>query len=364
MTTLNKSVVSVWSEAAAPPNRSLKGRALAREQYIQGILSRERWILARAITLIESSRAADRAMAEQIVEACLPASGNAIRVGVTGVPGAGKSSVIEALGKYLIRDRGENAAVLAIDPSSEINGGSILGDKTRMTFLAASASAFIRPSPSRDSTGGVGHHTREAVILCEAAGYRNILIETVGVGQTEIAVRDMVDFLLLVALAGAGDELQGMKRGVMEMADLVAINKCDGSNAAAAERARAEAETALHYFPASPSGWTPHAIACSAQNGRGIESIWTAVLDYRAMTTANGWLEHLRREQQLRWMDTAIEQGLKGLFRSHPAILGKLKTLEQDVLEGRTSPLRAANSLLDMYALHEGSAILKKPSRQ
>jgi len=292
-------------------------------------------------------------MAEQIVESCLPASGRSIRVGVTGVPGAGKSSIIEALGKHLIQERGENVAVLAIDPSSEISGGSILGDKTRMTFLAASGSAFIRPSPARGSTGGVAHHTREAMILCEAAGYKNILIETVGVGQTEIAVREMVDFLLLIALGGAGDELQGIKRGVMEMADLVAVNKADRSNTAAAETARAEAENALRLLPASASGWTPQAIVCSAQNGRGIKAIWTAVLEHQTITKTNGWLEHLRREQQLRWMNSAIEQGLMRLFHSHPAILRHMSDLERDVLEGRTSPLRAANSLLEMYALQE-----------
>ena len=195
-------------------------KCLSGSTYIEGILRGDRSVLAQAITLIESSRAADRELAEQIIERCLPASGNSIRVGITGVPGAGKSSLIEALGKYLIAERGETVAVLAIDPSSQLSGGSILGDKTRMTFLASSDSAFIRPSPSRGAHGGVAQHTREAMLLCEAAGYQNILVETVGVGQSETAVHDMVDFFLLVTLAGAGDELQGIKRGVMELADV------------------------------------------------------------------------------------------------------------------------------------------------
>ena len=207
--------------------------------------------LARAITLIESSRAADEELAERILEDCLPHSGGSIRVGITGVPGAGKSSMIEALGTSLIRDHGQKVAVLAVDPSSQRSGGSILGDKTRMASLAASDMAFIRPSPSRGSLGGVAQRTREVMLLCEAAGYDNILVETVGVGQSESAVRDMVDFFVLIALTGAGDELQGMKRGVMELADLVVVNKADGANLRAAERERVQLQNALHYFPAS-----------------------------------------------------------------------------------------------------------------
>jgi len=366
LTASSKNAASIASvEPAARSSRAPKVQPLSPARYVEGVLSGDRSILARAITLIESSRPADRAMASQIVEACLPSSGNSIRVGITGVPGAGKSSLIETLGKHLIQDRGEKVAVLAIDPSSEISGGSILGDKTRMTFLAASPSAFIRPSPARGSAGGVAHHTRDAMILCEAAGYKNIFIETVGVGQSETAVREMVDFLLLTALAGAGDELQGIKRGVMEMADVIAVNKTDGNNIAAAERARVEAENALHFFPAARSGWTPRAISCSAQTGRGIASIWAAILEHQSITKANGWLDRVRREQQLRWMNAAIEQGLHRLFHSHPAILRNLKTLEQDVLEGRVSPLRAASSLLETYALQDPIPIKKtrKPSR-
>jgi LAO/AO transport system kinase len=329
---------------------SQRRRSLSRQQYVDGILHGQRTVLARAITLIESSRAADREVAEQILEDCLPHCGNSIRVGITGVPGAGKSSVIEVLGRYLIGEFGQKVAVLAIDPSSQLSGGSILGDKTRMQSLASSEKAFIRPSPSRGSLGGVAQRTREAMLLCEAAGYQNIIVETVGVGQSETAVHDMVDFFLLITLTGAGDELQGIKRGVMEMADLVAINKADGTNLAAAERARFEAQNALHYFPASPSGWTPRALTCSAQTRKGIAELWKCVLEYTDLTKANGWFTLTRREQTRRWMHEIIELGLRQRFESHPAIRERIGALEQEVLEGRTTSFRAARSLLDLYS--------------
>jgi LAO/AO transport system kinase len=331
---------------------SKRRQALSCQQYVDGILSGDRIVLAQAITLIESSRAADCDLAECIVEACLPHSGNSIRVGITGVPGAGKSTVIEVLGTSLICERGEKVAVLAVDPSSQLSGGSILGDKTRMTSLAASEMAFIRPSPSRGSLGGVARRTREAMLLCEAACYRNILVETVGVGQSETAVHDMVDFFLLITLAGAGDELQGIKRGVMELADIVVINKADGANLVAAERARVEAQNALHYFPASLSGWTPRARTCSAQTGMGIAAVWDCVLKHHAMTRANGWHSRNRRGQTRLWMHEIIQQGLRQRFDAHPAIQRCMSALEQDVLEGRTTSFRAARTLLDIYAGH------------
>jgi LAO/AO transport system kinase len=334
------------ANVSAPPARR---HFLSHQQFVDGILRGQRAILAQAITLIESSRPADRDRAERVLEACLPHSGQSIRVGITGVPGAGKSSVIEVLGSSLIRDRGEKVAVLAIDPSSRLSGGSILGDKTRMKSLAASDFAFIRPSPSRGSLGGVAQHTREAMLLCEAAGYRNILVETVGVGQSETAVHDMVDFFLLITLTGAGDELQGMKRGVMELADLVVVNKADGNNKTAAERARIEAQNALHYFPASPSEWSPRALLCSAKTGLGISELWTCVLDYAAITRKNGWFAQTRRNQTRLWMHDMIEQGLMQQFQSHPAIRKRLHAIEQDVLEGRMTSFRAARSLLGIY---------------
>jgi LAO/AO transport system kinase len=324
-------------------------RALTRQELLDGVLAGDRTILARAITLIESSRATDRELAEQLIEDCLPHSGNSIRVGITGVPGAGKSSAIEALGTFLIAEHRQKIAVLAIDPSSQLSGGSILGDKTRMQSLASSDMAFIRPSPSRGSLGGVAQRTREVMLLCEAAGYKNILVETVGVGQSEIAVHGMVDFFLLLMLAGAGDELQGMKRGVMEMADLVVVNKADGANLAAAERARSDAQNALHYVPASPSGWTPRALTCSAQTGKGIAELWACVLEHAALTKANGWFLRARREQTRTWMHEIIQQGLRQRFESHPDIRKRMEELEQEVLEGRTTSFRAALTLLEMH---------------
>jgi LAO/AO transport system kinase len=324
-------------------------RELSLQQFMDGILGGDRTILARAITLIESSRAADRQLAERIVEDCLPYSGNSLRVGITGVPGAGKSSIIEVLGSHLISSYQQKVAVLAIDPSSQLSGGSILGDKTRMESLAASDMAFIRPSPSRGSLGGVAQRTREAMLLCEAAGYQNILVETVGVGQSETAVHGMVDFFLLITLAGAGDELQGMKRGIMELADLVAVNKADGNNVVAAERARAETQNALHYLPASLSGWTPRAVTCSAQTGKGIVELWSIVLDYAALTKANGWFTRKRQEQTHMWMNEIIRQGLIHQFETHPAIRGRMEELELEALEGRMTSFRAARTLLDLY---------------
>jgi LAO/AO transport system kinase len=239
--------------------------------------------------------------------------------------------------------------VLAIDPSSQLSGGSILGDKTRMKSLAASEMAFIRPSPSGGSLGGVAQRTREVMLLCEAAGYQNIIVETVGVGQSETAVHDMVDFFLLIMLAGAGDELQGMKRGVMELADLVVINKADGSNRAAAEKARTEAQNALHYFPSSQAGWTPRALTCSARTGNGIPELWNCVLAYIALTKANGYFGLARRNQMKQWMHEIIQNGLRRQFESHPAIQKRLEALEQDVVQGRTTSFRAARALLDIY---------------
>lgn len=332
------------------PPRARRGHgSLTREQYLAGILRSDRMVLARAITLVESALDSDRQIAEQIVEDCLPYGGHSLRVGITGVPGAGKSSLIEALGGYLIAERKEKVAVLAIDPSSQISGGSILGDKTRMTMLAASEMAFVRPSPSRGIAGGVAQRTREAMLLCEAAGYRNILVETVGVGQSETAVHEMVDFFLLITLAGAGDELQGIKRGVMELADLVAVNKADGANGPAAERARAEAQNALHFFPAAPSGWTPRAVTCSARTGAGIRELWECALDYAALTQANGWFARARREQQRRWMHEMIGQALQQRFEAHPAVRSGMEAMERDVAEGRATSFRAARMLLDAY---------------
>jgi LAO/AO transport system kinase len=358
---VNESAIHVLPGCSAPeaPSEPLhrattRHRALSLQQYVDGILRGDRTILARAITLIESTREADRTMAEQIVENCLPHSGNSIRVGITGVPGAGKSSVIEVLGSYLIGNCGQKVAVLAIDPSSRISGGSILGDKTRMSSLSASDLAFVRPSPSRGTLGGVAQRTRETMLLCEAAGYENILVETVGVGQSETTVYDMVDFFLLIALAGAGDELQGMKRGVMELADVVAINKADGANIRAAEKARSEAQNALHYLPAPQSGWIPRALTCSAQTYKGIPALWQCVTEYVAMTKANGWFALARKNQTQKWMNEIIRESLRQRFEAHPAIKKRKDALEKEALEGRITSFRAARELLETYSDTKG----------
>jgi LAO/AO transport system kinase len=327
----------------------MPSRRLSRDAYVEGVLRGDRTILSQAITLIESLRPEDTELAQDVLEQCLPYSGDSIRVGITGVPGVGKSSVIEVLGVYLTQQRAEKVAVLAVDPSSQVSRGSILGDKTRMETLANDERSFIRPSPSGGSLGGVARRTRETMLLCEAAGYRNVIVETVGVGQSETAVRSMVDFFLLLMLAGAGDELQGMKRGIIEMTDLIAFNKADGSNRAKAESARREYENALHLFSGSGTGWTPRVITCSARAREGIAEIWEAVLDHNAWLNSTGQLEGFRREQVKTWMYELIEQALREEFLRHAGVREKLPAYEQDVLAGRISPFRAARRLLDIY---------------
>ncbi len=324
-------------------------RRPSREQFIEGVLAGDRAVLGQAITLIESTRAEDSELAQDILEACLPKAEESVRLGITGVPGVGKSTLIEALGTYLTRELGERVAVLAVDPSSTISHGSILGDKTRMAALAVDDLAFIRPSPSAGSLGGVARRTRETMLLCEAAGYRNILVETVGVGQSETTVRSMVDFFLLLMLAGAGDELQGMKRGIMEMTDLVAINKADGGNRDKAQMARREYEHALHFFAPAASGWVPHVITCSGQTREGVGQIWDKVLEHNAWMRERGLFDANRREQARSWMYESLEYGLREQFQRDAAVRGALPALEADVLEGRVSSYRAARRLLDLY---------------
>jgi LAO/AO transport system kinase len=288
-------------------------------------------------------------MAQEIIEKCLKHAGDTLRVGITGIPGVGKSTFIEALGTYLTRERREKVAVLAVDPSSQFSGGSILGDKTRMETLAADERAFIRPSPSRGSLGGVARRTRETMILCEAAGYRNILVETVGVGQSETAVHSMVDFFLLLMIAGAGDELQGVKWGIMEMTDLIAINKADGSNRARAEATRREYQSALHLMPPSPSGWNPRVVTCSAIAREGIGAIWGTVEKHHAQMRSNGFFESRRRDQLRAWLQSMIDQGLREGFARHPEVRAHYQEIESAVADGRMTSFRAAQRLLDIY---------------
>lgn len=315
------------------------------QAYVDGVLAGDRALLGRAITLIESRRDDHQALAQDLLTAILPRTGHARRVGVTGVPGAGKSTLIDALGTRLT-GAGHRVAVLAIDPSSRISGGSILGDKTRMGRLGTDPNAFIRPSPSARTLGGVARKTREAMLLCEAAGHDVVLVETVGVGQSETVVADMVDVFLLLTLGGAGDELQGIKRGVMELADVVAVNKADGANAPAAERAAAELRQALHYMRPPHPGWTVPVLTVSARDGSRLDELWAELERHRAVLEAAGDLARRRQEQQLRWMWSLVEESLLQSLRDNPAVAALLPELEAAVRDGRLPPTRAARRLL------------------
>lgn len=319
------------------------------KQYTQGILKGERAILSQAITLIESTLISDQKLAQKIIETCLPYSGKALRIGITGVPGVGKSTFIEALGFLLVEKYKKKLAVLAIDPSSARSKGSILGDKTRMEKLANHSSAFIRPSPSAGSLGGVAQKTRESIILCEAAGYDVIFIETVGVGQSETAVHAMVDFFLLLMLAGAGDELQGIKRGIMEMADALIINKADGDNYQKALVAKSQYANALHLFPNPPSDWLPKTAVCSSIKSSGLEEIWEMILDYQQYTQANGYFKKKRKEQNLQALSASLEAKLQHRFFENKAIKEKSKFLEKQVTDQKASPYQAAEELMQFF---------------
>ena len=316
------------------------------EEYVQGILIGNRTLLSKAITLVESALPKHHALAQEIISGCLPHAGKSIRVGITGVPGVGKSTFIETLGKHLTSS-GHKVAVLAIDPSSMHSKGSILGDKTRMEDLANDPDAFIRPSASAGSLGGVARKTREAIILCEAAGFDCIFVETVGVGQSETAVHSMVDFFLLLMLAGAGDELQGIKRGIMEMADAIIINKADGDNIEKAELAGREYKNALHLFPATASGWEVPVETCSARYHEGIASVWKIVERYRStMTEESDYFYRKRREQTVQAMYDSINQQLKSRFFDQDEVKQRIKELEKKVLAGKMSAYQAAGELL------------------
>ncbi len=326
-----------------------KKKPLSVSDYVNGIRSGNISILGQAVTLIESNLAEHQDIAQQIIEQCLPYSGNTVRLGITGVPGAGKSTFIEALGMHLIK-QGKKLAVLAIDPSSERTKGSILGDKTRMAELSAAENAFIRPSPSAGSLGGVARKTRESIILCEAAGFDTIFVETVGVGQSETAVHSMVDFFLMLQISGAGDELQGIKRGIMEMVDGVTINKCDGNNVEKAKVTRAQIDNALHLFPMPESGWTPEVKTCSSIEGNGISDVWDMIERYMTFVKENNYFEQKRTQQSRYWMYESINEQLKNNFYQNPHIQKLLEINEQKVLNNKLSSFIAAHQLLEEYA--------------
>ncbi|GAB1855676.1 methylmalonyl Co-A mutase-associated GTPase MeaB [Flavobacteriaceae bacterium MHTCC 0001] len=327
--------------------KSKRNKQLNTEQLIKGILNQNITDLSRAITLVESTNPSHQKQANTILKACLPHANNAIRVGITGVPGVGKSTFIETFGKHLTA-MGKRVAVLAIDPSSAVTKGSILGDKTRMATLVKDKNAYVRPSAAGNTLGGVARATKEAIILCEAAGFNIIIIETVGVGQSETAVHSMVDFFLLLKLAGAGDELQGIKRGIIEMADAIAINKADANNKKAAEVAKTEFNRALHFYPQKPSGWTPKVTLCSALKNEGIAAIWTLVSDYVELTKANNYFETQRNEQNKYWLIQTIESRLKSNFFNQEKIKAALETQLKLVENNETTPFVAAEYILNL----------------
>ena len=325
-----------------------KKRRLSTDEYVEGILAGNITTLSQAITLVESNNPAHYAQAQEIIERCLPHAGRSVRIGITGVPGAGKSTFIEAIGNMVTSLR-HKLAVLAIDPSSERSGGSILGDKTRMESISGNPDVFIRPSPSAGSLGGVARKTRETIVLCEAAGFDVVFIETVGVGQSETAVHSMVDMFMLLQISGAGDELQGIKRGIMEMADIMVITKADGENIHKAELAKTQFQGALRLFPVPESGWRPKVYTCSAVAATGLEEVWKGVEEFLDHIQANGYFRHNRNRQNKYWMYESINEVLRNSFYHDPAVEARVAEYEKRVLEDKISSFIAAKELLDIY---------------
>ncbi len=318
------------------------------DEFVDGILRGDITCLSRAVTLVESNKNEHQEIAQQIIERCLPHSGKSMRVGITGVPGAGKSTSIDSFGMHLIK-QGRKLAVLAIDPSSERSGGSILGDKTRMELLSREKNAFIRPSPTAGSLGGVARKTRETIILCEAAGFDTIFVETVGVGQSETAVHSMVDFFLLIQLAGTGDELQGIKRGIMEMADGIVINKADGDNVDKANLAASHFRNALHLFPPTESGWKPKVLTYSGYYALGIKEIWDMIDEYRHYTTDSGYFHEKRQRQAKWWMYETINEVLRKSFYANESVEKMQGDIEHNIVTDKMSSFTGAHALLNAY---------------
>lgn len=339
------SIVNPYLKLRKKPKR----RQLSVGDFVEGIIKGDVTVLSQAVTLVESVKPEHQTMAQEVIEKCLPYAGKSIRVGISGVPGAGKSTSIDVFGLHVLEERGGKLAVLAIDPSSERSKGSILGDKTRMEKLSVHPDSFIRPSPSAGSLGGVARKTRETIILCEAAGFDKIFVETVGVGQSETAVHSMVDFFLLIQLAGTGDELQGIKRGIMEMADGIVINKADGNNIEKAKLAASHFRNALHLFPAPESGWTPQVLTYSGFYGIGIKEIWDMVYQYMDFVKDNGYFAYRRNEQSKYWMYETINEHLRDSFYQNARIESMLAEQENQVLQGNLTSFAAAQKLLDTY---------------
>ncbi|ELR70113.1 putative periplasmic protein kinase ArgK [Fulvivirga imtechensis AK7] len=332
---------------------AIKRKRLSINEYVEGILQGNTVVLSRAITIIESSLDTDQFLAEEVLKQVLPNTGVSKRMGITGVPGVGKSTFIEAMGMYLV-ENGHKLAVLAVDPSSQRSRGSILGDKTRMEQLSHHPNAYIRPSATGSSLGGVANKTRETMLLCEAAGYEIIFIETVGVGQSEVAVKGMVDFFLLLMLAGAGDELQGIKKGIMEMADAIAITKADQDNIKASKKAKVEYQNALHLFPPTNTGWTPQVLTCSAITNEGLEDIWKMIEDY--YQHIGNELESIRKHQSINWMHETIGYLLKQNFYNAPQVAEKIADFERKVGMGQITPQAAARELMDLAKQKNGDS--------
>ncbi len=319
------------------------------EDLHPALVAGERRALARAITLIESSRADHQALGQAVLEAVVPKTGSAMRIGLTGPPGVGKSTFIEALGCWLI-EQGHRVAVLAVDPSSPVTGGSILGDKTRMERLAQDTRAFIRPSPSGGALGGVAHRTRETMLLCEAAGFDVVIVETVGIGQSEVAVRSMVDFFAVLLQPGAGDELQGIKKGALELADTLVVNKADGAQKAIAQRTQVEHQSAVQLLRHASTAWTPRVLSVSSIEGTGLDAFWEAVSDHRSALQGSGEFDARRRSQAREWMWSLVGEGLEQAFRSHPGVAARIPELEGRVESLTTTPAAAARELLGTFS--------------
>lgn len=349
-------MASTKNETLPVARKQERRKRLGAADYVEGILDGDRMILSRAITLVESNARKHTDMAQEVIQTLLPKTGKSLRIGITGVPGAGKSTFIEAFGNMLCAE-GYNVAVLAVDPSSQVTKGSILGDKTRMETLTRNRNAFVRPSPAAGTLGGVTRKSRETMLLCEAAGYDVILIETVGVGQSETTVRSMVDFFMLIVLTGAGDELQGIKKGVMELADAIVVNKADGDNKPRALVAKGDYERMLHYIRPATEGWTTHAYICSSTSGTGLPELWKVMQTFRQQMQEKGTFKKRRQSQTLDWVYSMIGEHLHTLFFRNQVVKGRLPQVEEAVVSGKVSPGQAVDELI---ALFEDTALRKK----